>query len=90
MHHYRGTLLEGATVRLDPANVYVEFGMQGADGSSDWSGYLVTKSDGDVTLGTTYTLRLEDGRAGELRVESITPDDAERFRATFVGLGSMA
>ncbi len=85
MHHYRGRLLEGAMPRLDPANVYVEFGPSGAE----WSGYLLTRSAEEVSVGTTYTLRLEDGRAGEIRVESITPDDSERFRAAFVGLGPM-
>ncbi|MFO0892535.1 MAG: hypothetical protein U0790_25760 [Isosphaeraceae bacterium] len=89
MHHYRGRLFQGEMPRLDPANVYVDFGPPGDGGSPDWSGYLVVKSEHDVAAGATYTLKLEDGRSGSLQVKSVGPDDPDRFRAEFVGLGPM-
>jgi hypothetical protein len=89
MHHYRGTLMQGDKVRLDPANVYVDFGTSEGDAAPNWSGYLVIKSDKDVMTGGSYLLKLEDGRSGELRIESIAPDDSDRFQATFVGQGPM-
>jgi hypothetical protein len=90
MHHYRGTLFQGDVVRLNPANVYVDFSSAGTEGTADWSGYLVVKTGQDVATGTTYLLKLEDGRTGELRVESVAPDDSERFQANFVGVGPMS
>jgi len=89
MHHYRGKLLQGDKVRLDPANVYIDFGSTGADAASGWTGYLVVTSDKDVVPGETYTLQLVDGRSGELQIGSFAPDDSEKVRALFVGQGSM-
>ena len=89
MHHYRGKLVHGDEVRLDPANVYIDFGSTGADTASGWAGYLLVGSDKDVVLGDTYTLRLEDGRSGELRIDRFAPDDSDKVRALFVGQGSM-
>jgi hypothetical protein len=89
MHHYRGKLFQGDKVRLDPANVYIDFGAPGADTSSGWAGYLLVGSDKDVVLGDTYTLKLEDGRSGSLRIETFAPDDSDKVRALFVGQGSM-
>ena len=89
MHHYRGKLFQRDKVRLDPANVYIDFGAPGADAASTWTGYLLIASDKDVVLGETYTLRLEDGRSGELRIDGFAPDDSEKVRAMFVGQGSM-
>ena len=89
MHHYRGKLFQGDEVRLDPANVYIDFHSTGADTDSGWTGYLLVGSDKDVVLGDTYTLKLEDGRSGELRIDSFAPDDSDKLRAVFVGRGSM-
>jgi hypothetical protein len=89
MHHYRGKLYQRDKVRLDPANVYIDFRSPEADTASGWAGYLLVGSDKDVVLGDTYTLRLEDGRSGELRIDSFTPDDSDKVRALFVGQGSM-
>jgi hypothetical protein len=89
MHHYRGKLFQEDRVRLDPANIYIDFGAPGADPASGWAGYLLVASDKDLVLGETYTLRLEDGRSGELRIDSFAPDDSEKVRAMFVGQGSM-
>jgi hypothetical protein len=89
MHHYRGKLFQGDRVRLDPANVYIDFRSPGADPASGWTGYLLVASDKDVVLGATYTLRLEDGRSGELRIDSFAADDSDKVRALFVGQGSM-
>jgi hypothetical protein len=89
MHHYRGKLFQGDKVRLDPANVYIGFRSPGAGTASGWAGYLLVATDQDVVLGATYTLRLEDGRSGELRIDSFAPDDSEKLRARFVGEGSM-
>ena len=41
----------------------------------------------DVT--DLYTLKLEDGRAGQLRIDTLTPDDSDKFRAMFIGEGSL-
>ena len=89
MHHYRGKLFQGDKVRLDPANVYIDSRAPSADTASGWAGYLLVASDKDLVLGETYTLRLEDGRSGELRIDSFAPDDSEKVRAMFVGQGSM-
>jgi hypothetical protein len=89
MHHYRGRLFQGDKVRLDPANVYVDFRSTGADTASGWTGYLLVGSDKDVVPGDTYTLKLEDGRSGELRIDAFAPDDLGKLRATFVGQGPM-
>jgi hypothetical protein len=89
MHHYRGMLFQGDKVRLDPANVYIDFGSTGADTASDWTGYLLVGSDKDVVPGETYTLRLVDGRTGELRIDAFASDDSDKVRALFVGQWSM-
>ena len=89
MHHYRGRLLRGDEVRLDPANVYIDSGSAGADAASGWTGYLLVASDNDVVPGETYTLQLVDGRSGELRIDSFAPDDSDKVRALFVGDGPM-
>ena len=89
MHHYRGMLFQGDKVRLDPANVYIDFRSTGADTASGWTGYLLVGSDKDVVPGETYTLRLEDGRSGELRIDTFAPDDSDKVRALFVGQGPM-
>ena len=89
MHHCRGKLFQGDKVRLDPANVYVDFRSTGADTASGWTGYLLVGSDKDVVPGDTYTLKLEDGRSGELRIDAFAPDDSDKVRALFVGQGSM-
>jgi hypothetical protein len=89
MHHYRGRLFQGDKVRLDPANVYIDFDSAGADTASGWTGYLLVGSDTDVVPGETYALQLVDGRSGELRIDSFAPDDSEKLRALFVGQGPM-
>jgi hypothetical protein len=89
MHHYRGRLSQGDKVRLDPANVYIDFRSAGDDTASEWTGYLLVGSDQEVVAGDTYTLQLVDGRSGELRIDSFAPDDSDKLRALFVGQGSM-
>ena len=81
MHHYRGKLFQRDKVRLDLANVYIDSRAPGADTASGWAGYLLVASDKDLVLGETYTLRLEDGRSGELRIDGFAPDDSEKVRA---------
>jgi hypothetical protein len=54
-----------------------------------WSGYLLVGSDKDVVPGGIYTLKLEDGRAGKLRIDTLTPEDSDKVRAMFVGAGSL-
>jgi hypothetical protein len=46
-------------------------------------------SEKDVTPGGTYTLKLVDGRAGQLRIDTLTPDESEKVRALFVGEGPL-
>lgn len=89
MHHYRGKLFQGDKVRLDPANVYIDFRSTGTDTTSGWTGYLLVESDNDVVPGDTCTLQLVDGRSGELRIDTFAPDDSDKVRAVFVGQGSM-
>jgi hypothetical protein len=89
MHHYRGRLLQGDKVCLDPANVYIDFDATGAGTASGWTGYLLVGSDQDVVPGETYALQLVDGRSGELRIDSFAPDDSDKVRALFVGQGPM-
>ena len=84
MHHFRGKLFQGDKLCLDPANVYIDY-----DSTSNWSGYLLIKSEHDVVPGGIYTLKLEDGRAGQLRIDSLTPDESDKVRATFIGEGSL-
>ena len=44
-------------------------------------------SEKDVVPGGVYTLKLADGRAGKLRIDTLTPDDSDKVRAMFVGAG---
>ncbi len=90
MHHFRGTLFEGDKVCLDPANVYIDYQLTEADAESGWSGYLLVGSEKEVVAGGTYTLKLVDGRSGQLRIDTLTPDDSEKVRAMFVGTGLLA
>jgi hypothetical protein len=60
----------------------------GADGPG-WYGYLVVASEADVAPGASYTLKLADGRSGDLQVERIAPDDSGKFRAYFYGDGPL-
>ena len=89
MHHYRGKLFQGDKIRLDPANIYIDSSSTGVDPASGWSGYLLVASDKEMVIGGTYTLKLEDGRSGELRINKIVPDDSDKVRAMFVGEGSL-
>lgn len=91
MHHFRGTLLEGNQTRLDPANVYIDFPQPATAGPvQEWSGYLLVASESEVLAGVTYTLRLVDGRSGGLKIDRVAPDDdSDKFRAFFVGAGSL-
>ena len=89
MHHYRGKLFQGDKLCLDPANVYIDHDSTEADAKSGWSGYLLIGSEKDVVRGGVYTLKLVDGRAGQLRIDNLTPDESDKVRATFVGEGSL-
>jgi hypothetical protein len=85
MHHFRGKLLQGVEIRLDPANVYVENGTTEGEQGQGWSGYLLIASETDVERGGTYTLKLMDGRTGQLRIDTVSPDESGKVRATFFG-----
>jgi hypothetical protein len=89
MHHYRGKLYQGDKIHLDPANVYIDFSSTATDTDPEWSGYLLVASEKAVAQGASYTLKLEDGRSGELRISSFDPDDSDKFRALFAGAGSL-
>jgi hypothetical protein len=89
MHHFRGKLFQGDKLCLDPANVYIDYDSTEVDVTSKWSGYLLVKSETDVVPGGIYTLKLEEGRAGQLRIDTLTPDDSGKVRAMFVGEGSL-
>jgi hypothetical protein len=89
MHHYRGTLFQGDKIRLDPANVYIDYHATQAGADSEWSGYLLVESEKAVASGGIYTLKLVDGRAGQLQIETFVPDESEKVRAKFVGKGSL-
>jgi len=89
MHHCRGKLCQGDKLCLDPANVYIDHYSTEVEAASGWSGYLLVGSEKDVVPGGIYTLKLEDGRAGQLRIDTLTPDDSDKVRAMFVGVGSL-
>ena len=90
MHHFRGTLLKGDLIRLNPANVYIEYDHDTASGPEEsWQGYLLVASEADVAPGGTYTLTLVDGRAGKIRIGDLAPDDSGKYRANFVGDGPL-
>lgn len=85
MHHFRGTLTDGGSPVLDPANVYIEY-LGPQDGTrSNWNGYLLVPEGHPLQPGVVYTLSLEDGRSGDLVVNRFDPDpDAPgRLRAIF-------
>jgi hypothetical protein len=89
MHHFRGKLLQGVETRLDPANVYIQYHTIEGDPGKGWYGYLVVATETDVESGGTNTLKLADGRSGQLRIETISPDESGKVRATFFGEGSL-
>jgi hypothetical protein len=89
MHHFRGKLFQGDKLCLDPANVYIDYNSTEADVTTNWSGYLLVGSAKDVVPGDIYTLKLVDGRTGQLRIDKFAPDDSEKVRANFVGEGSL-
>jgi hypothetical protein len=90
MHHFRGRLFQGDKLCLDPANVYIDYDSTEVHAPSNWSGYVLIESEKDMVPGATYTLKLADGRAGQLRINTFTPDDSDKVRAAFVGEGSLA
>ena len=88
MHHFRGKLFQGDETRLDPANVYIEYHATGltpprGGPATSWSHRRGRGAGG------TYTLKLEDGRSGQLQIDAFSPDDSGKFRATFVGEGPL-
>jgi hypothetical protein len=85
MHRFRGKLFQADKLCLDPANVYVDCQTTDVDATSKWSGYLLIGSEKDVVPGGIYTLKLEDGRVGQLRIDTFSPDDSDKVRAVFVG-----
>lgn len=87
MHHFRGKLFQGDNLCLDPANVYIDYHTTDVDSASGWSGYLLVGSEKDVVPGSIYTLKLEDGRGGQIRIDTLKADDSDKLRATFVGAG---
>ncbi len=89
MHHFRGKLFQGDKLCLDPANVYIDYQATQVEAATGWSGYVLVGSENDVVPGGIYTLKLEDGRAGQLRIDTLKPDDSDKVRATFVGAGSL-
>ncbi len=89
MHHFRGKLFQGDRLSLDPANIYIDYHETAADVTTAWSGYLLVGTEKDVVPGVIYTLKLEDGRAGQLRIETLKPDDSDKVRAMFVGTGPL-
>ena len=89
MHHFRGELFQGDKVCLEPANAYIDYDSTEVDVASKWSGYLLVASEKDVAPGGTYTLKLVDGRAGQLRIDTLMPDDSDKVRAMFVSEGSL-
>ena len=89
MHHFRGKLFQGDKLCLDPANVYIDYNSTEVDVTSEWSGHLLVGSEKDVVPGGVYTLKLADGRAGQLRIDKFAPDDSDKVRAMFVGEGSL-
>jgi hypothetical protein len=89
MHHFRGKLFQEDKLCLDLANVYIDYHATAVHAASGWSGYLLVGSEKDVVPGGTYTLKLVDGRSGQLRIETLTPDDSDKVRAMFVSEGSL-
>ena len=89
MHHFRGKLLQGVETRLDPANVYIQYRTREGGQGQGWYGYLLVAAETDVESGGTYTLKLMDGRSGQLRIDTISPDESGKVRATFFGEGSL-
>ena len=90
MHHFRGRLLDGDQVRLDPANVYMLFHHAAATGPDPgWHGYLLIDSGEGMEPGDTFTLTLTDGRTGSLRIDSLAADEDGKCRAIFVGEGPL-
>lgn len=89
MHHFRGKLLQGDETRLDPANVYIQYRSNEGGVGQGWYGYLLVASEADVEAGGTYTLTLLDGRSGELRIETVSPDETGKVRASFFGEGPL-
>ena len=53
-----------------------------------WYGYLLVASESEIEPGT-YTLALEDGRSGTIRIDRLDPDDSGEFHAVFVGEGPL-
>jgi hypothetical protein len=89
MHHFRGKHFQGDKLCLDPANVYIDYHSTEVDVTTKWSGYLLVGSEKDVLPGGIYTLKLVDGRVGQLRIDTLTPDDSDKVRAMFVGEGPL-
>ncbi|MBX6315569.1 MAG: hypothetical protein IRY99_22045 [Isosphaeraceae bacterium] len=89
MHHFRGKLLEGNRIHLDPANVYIQYHSTPGGSRQGWYGYLLVASETDVEPGGVYTLKLEDGRSGLLQIDRLAPDPSGKIRATFVGDGPL-
>ena len=89
MHHFRGKLFQGDKLSLDPANVYIDYDSTEVDVTSKWPGHLLVGSNKEVVPGGSYTLKLEDGRAGQLRIDTVTLDDSDKIRAILVGEGPL-
>jgi len=89
MHHFRGKLFQGDKLCLDPASVYIDYHATDVEAALGWSGYLLVGSENDVVPGGIYALKLEDGRAGKIRTDTLTTDDSGKVRATFVGMGPL-
>ncbi len=89
MHHFRGRLFQGDKLCLDPANIYIDYHAKEVDAAPGWSGYLLVAADKGVVPGGIYTLKLEDGRTGKLRINASEPDESGKVRAMFVGEESL-
>lgn len=83
--------MEGTQVQLDPVSALIQFHHTAASNNNEpsWYGYLQIRSETDIALGNSYTLHLEDGRSGTLRIDEICADSPGKLRAIFVGNGPL-
>jgi hypothetical protein len=89
MNHFRGKLLDGEKVFVEPLNVYIQFHPSTTGSRSGWYGYFLLPEGVKVAPGSDYRLILADGRTGDLKVEELSEDETGRPRAMFVGDGDL-
>ncbi len=82
-----GKVQQGDTTIADDLEVWLA---KSGDGETDWNGSFELPPGAHVDTGGTYSLALEDGRAGSITITNVGADDAQPHQVGFRGASALS